>query len=72
MRKLTYAEIVFKKEIEPHLVRNKEKSHKRTSKATFYDSQEAMKGRYSMASMTLIVLVRAGIPYNEARKIIGR
>lgn len=63
---------LFQKEIEPHVIRNKERGHKRTSKATFYDYREALKGRYASGSMTLIVLIRAGVSYNVARNLIGR
>lgn len=73
MRKLSYIEQVFNKELEPHIIRNKERSHKRSINNTLFDYKERDKNRYRMAgSLSLIVLVKAGIPYQEACKVLGQ
>lgn len=73
MRELSYIEKVFYKELEPHIIRNKERSHKRSLKNTLFDYKERDKNRYKMAgSLSLIVLIKAGIPYQEACKVLGQ
>ena len=63
----------FYKEIEPHIIRNKERNRKRSLKNTLYDYRERDKNRYRMAgSLSIIVLVRAGIPYKDACKLLNR
>lgn len=70
MRTLTYTERIIKLELEPHLVRNKERGHKRPLRNTLYDYREAC--RYKAGSNSLIVLVRAGIPYKEACILLNK
>ena len=72
MRKLEYIEKVIAKEIEPHLVRNKERGHKRHLKNTLYDYRERERLHYKTGSRSLIILVKAGIPYMEACNILNK
>ena len=73
MRKLSYIEKVINKELEPHLIRNKERGHKRHLNNTLFDYKERDKNRYRMSGSTsLIILIRAGIPYERAREILHR
>lgn len=73
MRKLSYIEKAFKNELEPHIIRNKERGHKRHLKNTLFDYRERDKNRYRMAgSLSLIVLVKAGIPYKDACSLLNK
>lgn len=63
----------FYKEIEQHLNRVRERRRKRGLKNTLFDYRERDKNRYRMSgSNSIIVLVRAGIPYKEACQILGK
>jgi len=67
------SEKVFYKEIEPHIIRNKERNRRRSIKNTLYDYKERDKNRYKMAgSLSIIVLIKAGIPYDRAKQLLNR
>jgi len=72
MRKLGYFEKAFNKELEPHLVRNKERGHKRHLNNTLFDYREHYKNRYNTGSQALIIFVKAGIPYKTACKMLNK
>lgn len=73
MRKLSYIERVIVEELEPHIIRNRERSHKRHLNNTLFDYKEQCKGRYSHSgSRSLIVLIKAGISYERAKEILGK
>lgn len=73
MRKLSQIEKAFNNELEPHIIRNKERSHKRHLKNTLFDFKEQQRNRYRMSgSRSLIVLVKAGISYERAKEILGK
>ena len=66
-------EKAFYKEIEPYIIRNKERNRKRGLKNTLYDYRESLKHKYqASASMSLAVLVRAGISYTRAKEILDK
>lgn len=66
-------EITFYKEIEPYIIRNKERNRKRGLKNTLYDYRESVKHKYQASgSMSLATLVRAGIAYQRAKEILGK
>ena len=67
------SEKVFYKEIEPHIIRNKERNRRRSIKNTLYDYKERDKNRYRMAgSLSIIVLIKAGFTYDRACEILRR
>lgn len=72
MRKLSHIERVFNKELEPHIIRNKERNHKRHLKNTLFDYREHYRNRYNSGSMALITLVKAGIPYKTACQMLNK
>ncbi len=73
MKKLTQIEKAFNNELEPHIIRNRERSHKRHLNNTLFDYKEQCKGRYSHSgSRSLIVLIKAGISYERAKEILGK
>ena len=72
MRKLSHIEKAFNNELEPHLIRNKERGHKRHLKNTLYDYRERERLHYKTGSRSLIILVKAGIPYMEACHILNK
>lgn len=66
-------EITFYKEIEPHIIRNKERNQRRHLNNTLFDYKEHYKNKYkASASMSLAVLVRAGISYTRAKEILNK
>lgn len=66
-------EKIIRLELEPHLIRNKERGHKRHLANTLFDHKERDKNRYRMSGSTsLIILIRAGIPYERARVMLHR
>lgn len=66
-------EKAFYKEIEPYIIRNKERNRKRGLKNTLYDYKESLKHKYQASgSMSLAVLVRAGITYSRAKEILDK
>ena len=73
MKKLSYIERVIKNELEPHILRNKERGHRRHLNNTLFDYKERDRNRYRMSgSRSLIVLIKAGIPYQRACEILGK
>lgn len=66
-------EKLFQDEIEPHILRVRERNRRRGLKNTLYDYNESRKSRYSHSgSMSLICLVKAGIPYPRACEMLKR
>ena len=73
MRKLSFSERLFASEIYPLSVMVKEKRKNRHLNNTLYQRSEVVRARYTgMCSSSLVILIKAGYTYEEAKTLLGR